>query len=305
MTTTSSEAAEATETAAPAPPRERDRAAGFRLSGPGTPVRTLLATTWRTREVLLVLARKDFYARYRRTSLGLLWALGLPLIQALVLALVFTHVVHVGSAVRNVHGGAHFSYAVFVYSGIVGWTYFSGNMPNAATAVVDNTGLAGKIYFPRLMLPLLVVVTGIYPLVISLGVLLVMTIGLQHSVGPQFLYVIPASLLAVAITAGFGMALSALHVYFRDVKFLVQAVMSVLFYATPVIYALANAPKSVQQVLALGPMTGPIELFRMATVGADPIWARAVIGGGVWFVALTALGVFLHSRFDRVFVDRL
>src|SRR3954447_6323737 len=153
------------ETVAP-PKRVRDSASGFELSRPGTPVRALLAQTWRTREVLMVLARKDFFARYRRTSLGLLWALGLPLVQAIVLAAVFTHVVRIGGAVRAVQGGDHFSYAVFVYSGIVGWAFFAANMPGASTAVVDNSSLAGKIYFPRLMLPLLVVVTGVYPLII-------------------------------------------------------------------------------------------------------------------------------------------
>jgi lipopolysaccharide transport system permease protein len=293
------------ETVAPPGPRARDSASGFELSGPGTPVGALLAKTWRTREVLFVLARKDFFARYRRTSLGLLWALGLPLVQAIVLALVFTHVVRVGGAVRAVQGGSHFSYAVFVYSGIVGWSFFAANMPGASTAVVDNSSLAGKIYFPRLMLPLLVVVTGIYPLIISLGVLLAMALLLQHSVGPEFLYVVPASLFTVAITAAFGMALSALHVFFRDVRFLVQAVMSVLFYATPVIYSLSNAPESVRTLLAFGPMAGPIELFRMATVGADDSWPQAVAAGGVWLVVLTVLGVWLHSRFDRVFVDRM
>jgi ABC-type polysaccharide/polyol phosphate export permease len=288
-----------------AAPRVPDASAGFELVGPGTPVGALLATTWRTREVLFVLARKDFVARYRRTALGLLWALALPLVQAIVLAAVFTRVVHVGSAVQHAHGGANFSYAVFVYAGIVGWSYFSSTMPAASTAVVDNSGLAGKIYFPRLMLPLLAVVTGAYPLLISLALLLGMVLLLQHSVGPEFLLVVPAAAFTVAVTAAFGVALSALHVYLRDVRFVVQAVMSVLFYATPVIYSLSNAPSSVRLLLALGPMAGPVELFRMATVGADGAWPQAVAGGCAWIVVLLAVGIWLHSRFDRVFVDRL
>src|SRR4051812_12942288 len=288
------------------PVRQRDHAAGFELSGPGTPLRALLATLWRTRQVLFVLARKDFYARYRRTSLGLFWALGLPLIQATVLTLIFSHVVNVGRAVRNVHGaGPHFSYAVFIYSGMLIWSFFAANMPGAATSVVDNSGLAAKIYFPRIMLPMLVVATGLYPLVISLGVLLLMTVVVLHWVGWQFFFVIPAVLLGAGITVAFGLALSAMHVYFRDVKFFVQAAMSVLFYATPVIYSLENAPAAARTILSLGPMTGPIELMRMATVGADSVWPQAVIGGAVWMTVLSVVGLFLHSRFDRVFVDRL
>lgn len=299
MTTTSSEPAR------PVTGRPRDPSAGFELAQEGTPVGGLVATAWRMRAVLLVLARKDFYARYRRTSLGLLWALGLPLVQAVVLAAVFTKVVHVSGAVRGVQDGADFSYAVFVYSAIVGWSYFAASMPAAATAVVDSSALAGKVYFPRLMLPLLVVVTGLYPLVISLGLLLAMVLVLQHSVGPEFLLVVPASMFTVAVTAALGLTLSALHVYFRDVRFLVQAVMSVLFYATPVIYSLGNAPASVRRLLAAGPMTGPIEIFRMATVGPDDGWPWAVGFGLAWVGVFGLLGLLLHSRFDRVFVDRL
>lgn len=259
---------------------------------------------WRHRQVLYVLARKDFLARFRRTSLGMLWAIGLPVVQAVVLTFVFTRVAHIGRLVQQSQG-QHVSYAVFIYSGIVTFSYFSATMPTASTALVDNVGLAGKIYFPRLMLPLLVVVTSLYPLAISLVLLLIITVVLQHGVGFEFLYVVPGVLLAVGITAGFGLALSALHVYFRDVKFIVQAAMSVLFYATPVIYSLSTAPPSLSRWITYGPMTGPIELMRMATVGADPTWDRAVLGGIGWFVVLTSVGLWLHSRYDRVFVDRL
>ena len=288
------------------PKRQRDHAAGFELSGPGTPVRTLLATLWRTRAVLFVLARKDFFAKYRRSSLGLFWAFGLPLIQAIVLATVFTHFLHIRRVVQQAqNAGPHFSYAIFVYSGIVAWSFFSSNMPGAATAVVDNSGLSGKIYFPRMMMPLLTVVTGLFPMVFSIIALLLLTLGLQHSVGPEFLFVIPGTLMAAAITASLGIALSAAHVYFRDVKFLVQAVMSVLFYLSPVIYSLSTAPASARNLLAYGPMTGPIELFRMATVGADSAWPHAIAGGFAWIAVFLTLGIYLHSRFDRVFVDRL
>jgi len=295
-----------TEQVAPQPSRVRDHAAGFELSGPGTPIRQLLSTLWRTRAVLFVLARKDFFARYRRTSLGLFWAMCLPLVQAIVLATVFTHVVRISRIVHQAqNAGPHFSYAVFIYSGIVAWSYFSTNMPSAATSVVDNSGLSGKIYFPRLMMPLLVVVTGLFPLVFSTVALLALTLGFQHSVGPEFLFVIPGALMAAAVTAALGIALSAVHVYFRDVKFVVQAIMSVLFYVTPIIYSLSTAPHSIRIILTYGPMTGPIELFRMATVGADSAWPQALAGGFVWITVFLALGLYLHSRFDRVFVDRL
>jgi ABC-type polysaccharide/polyol phosphate export permease len=278
-------------------------AAGFELHGPSTPVSRLLADLWAARRVLAVLARKDFYARYRRTSLGLLWAVGLPLVQAAVLAVVFTRVVHLGNLVNRTNG--HVSFPVFLYAGLTAWSYFATNMPPAATAIVDNAGLAGKIYFPRALFPLLVVTTGLYPLVIGTGVLFAMTLALEHHVGVDFLLVLPAMALTVAITAGLGLVLSALHVYFRDIRFVVQAVMSVLFYLSPVIYSLNAAPGALGHVVSYGPMAGPIELFRLATAGADDGWGLAVLGGVGWFVVTAAIGLVLQSRNDRVFVDLL
>ena len=277
-------------------------AEGFELRGPSTPLRTLLADLWRARRVLIVLARKDFYARYRRTTFGLLWAVALPLIQATVLAIVFTKIVHFASVVHRTNG-AHVNFPVFIYSGITAWSFFSGNMPTAATAIVDSGGLARKIYFPRALFPLLVVTTGLYPLGIGLGVLLAMKLGLQHTVTIDFLWVIPGALLSVLITAGFGLVLSALHVYFRDIRYLVQAVMSVLFYLSPIIYAVQSAPGALRHIVGYGPMAGPIEFMRLGTGGADNNWPATVGVGVAWFVVTAGFGLWLQSKYDRVFVD--
>jgi lipopolysaccharide transport system permease protein len=178
-------------------------------------------------------------------------------------------------------------------------------MPAASTAIVDNVTLASKIYFPRLILPLLVVATALYPLAVSVVLLVALTLLLQHDVGVALLWVLPGAALAVAVTAGFGLVLSGLHVFFRDVRYIVQASMVALFYATPVIYSLSTAPSGLRTVLLFGPMTGPIELVRLGTGGADHIWPQAVAVAAGWAVVTTAAGVWLHSRFDRVFVDRL
>jgi ABC-type polysaccharide/polyol phosphate export permease len=280
----------------------KNRSEGFELRGPSTPLPELLVELWRSRRVLGVLARKDFYARYRRTSFGMLWAVGLPLVQAAVLAAVFSRVGNFSSALRN-HSGLAVSFPVFIYAGMTAWSFFTNTMPNAATAIVDNGGLARKIYFPRALLPLLVVTTGVYPLAISAVVLLVMALALVHHVGPSFLWVVPGCLLAVAITAGFGLLLSALHVYFRDVRFIVQALMSVLFYLSPIIYSLQSAPGALGSFVLFSPMTGPIELMRLGVGAADPNWASAVGLGCGWFLITGAIGLVLQSRYDRVFVD--
>jgi lipopolysaccharide transport system permease protein len=255
---------------------------------------------WRTRALLVVLAKKDFYVRYRRTSLGVLWALGLPLVQAVVLTIVFSHVVHANRLARP-----GISYPVFLYAGLVPWTFVSAVLPGASTAIVDNLGLITKVYFPRVLSVALVTLSGLVPLGIGIVVLVALDATLGDGLGFRTLLLLPGSVLVVALVAGAGSVLSALHVYWRDVRYVVQAVMTVGFYVTPVIYPLSAAPANLRTVLELLPAAGPVEVFRAATVGADPGWSTSVLASLVWCAVLAGLGLVLQSRRDRVFVDLL
>lgn len=283
---------------APSPTRHADE--GFVLTGPATPPGQLLREVWRSRSLLVVLAKKDFYVRYRRTSLGVLWAVGLPVLQAAVLTLVFSHVVH-----ANRLTGKGVSYPVFLYAGLVPWTFVAAVLPGASTAIVDNLGLVTKIYFPRIVTVLLVTLSGLVPLATGIGILLVLTATAGPGIGAQVLWLVPGTVLVVLLVAGFGAVLSALHVYSRDVRYVVQAVMTVGFYVTPVIYPLSAAPHGLRTALALVPSAGPVELFRAATVGADAQASLAVAASVVWVVLISGWGLWLQSRRDRVFVDLL
>jgi lipopolysaccharide transport system permease protein len=260
----------------------------------------LLSELWQRRALLVVLAKKDFYVRYRRTSLGVLWAVGLPVLQAAVLTVVFSHVVRADRL-----AGHHISYPVFLYAGLVPWTFVASVLPGASTAIVDNLGLVTRVYFPRLITVLLVVLSGLVPLATGVVILLGLTATLGPGLNLDVLWLVPGTLLVVALVAGFGAALSALHVYSRDVRYVVQAVMTVGFYVTPVIYPLQAAPHGLRTALALVPSAGPVELFRAGTVGADQGWHLAVAASVGWAVAVGAWGLWLQSRRDRVFVDLL
>jgi ABC-type polysaccharide/polyol phosphate export permease len=286
----------------PAPPTaHRHPDEGFVLTGPATPLPVLLRTLWRSRALLLVLAKKDLFVRYRRTSLGLLWALGLPLLQAVVLTVVFSHVVHANKLMAHPGG----SYPVFLYSGLVVWSFVAAVLPGASTAIVDNLGLVTKIYFPRLLTVLLVVVSGLVPLAIGIAALLGLTAVLGEGLQLRVLWLLPGTALVVLLVIGLGATLSALHVYSRDVRYVVQAAMTLGFYTTPVIYPLDAAPDGLQVVLSCMPFAGPVELFRAATMGPDPGWHTAVLASVCWVVVVGCLGLVLQSRRDRVFVDLL
>lgn len=278
-------------------------AAGFCLTGPGTPLLTLLRELWRSRRLVAVLARKDFLVRYRRTRLGLLWAVAVPLVQAAVLAVVFSAVLPRVAIAGD--SGKLGSYAVFVLSGMVPWAFFSAALPVGSTSVTDSASLAQRIYFPRLVLPLVAVVTACYPLLATLVVFLAVALLLGPGLQPELLWVLPGAVLVVLLVLGLSLFLSAAQVYVRDLRFVVSSGLTVLFYLTPVIYPLVRAPERAHDVLRLLPAAGPVELFHRAVGAADPLMWRSVLATGVWTTVFVAAGLVLHSRRDRVLADLL
>ena len=258
--------------------------------------REWIRSLWDHRGVAWILARKDFQARYKRTSLGVLWAAAVPLLQAVVLIVVFSQFVPVGSGVP---------YAAFVLSGILVWGgYFSMVVPQGTTAIVDGTSLTDKLWFPRAILPLVPCVSNLVGLAIAVGILLIGAPVLGVAPGPHLLLLVPACVLLVAFTVGLTMFLSALNVYFRDVKFMVTALITVWFYATPIMY-----PKSLVGDLGvwldLNPLTGIISLFHVAVLGDDGSWGRALVISVVATAVLLVAAVEAQRRHDRLFADLL
>ena len=267
------------------------------LDGHAEPMGRYLRSLWDSRQLIATLARKDFFVRYRRASLGVLWAVGLPLLQALVFTVIFTHVIKIRTGSS--------SYGAFVFAGMVPWSYFASTVSGASSAVVDGSGMASRIYFPRAVLPLVPVVANLYSMCITVVILLVLCLALGVHLGLALLLLPPAALLVAVLAASLAMVNAALHVYFRDMKFLVQAFFAVWIYVTPVIYPLHLAPASLRTALQCNPMTGVVEMFRAATVGADPDWQVSLAATGVAMLALASLALFLHRRYDRLFTDLL
>jgi lipopolysaccharide transport system permease protein len=262
--------------------------------GPSTP-QEWLRSMWAHRGVTWVLARKDFQARYKRAALGVLWAVAVPLLQAAALILIFSHFVHPGNGV---------SYGAFVISGILPWSYFASTLPTGATAIVEGAGLTDKVWFPRAILPLVPCLSALVGLGIAIVLMLIAVALLGASFAARDLLLIPACALMVAFTVALTSVLAALQVYFRDVRFIVTAALTVWFYATPIMYP-QSAVGSLSRWLDFNPMTGIINLFHKAVLGGGSSLLRALaISVGVT-LALGAAAVETHRRHDRLFVDLL
>jgi len=251
---------------------------------------------WRHRGVLVELSRKDFRVRYKRASLGVIWAAAVPVLQAAVMAFVFSRVGRFASG--------DYSYAVYVIAGMAAWAYASAVITASTTSIVDASSLTDKVWFPRAILPLVPVVSNLVTLTISVAVVLVAMPVFGEPFTPRLLLLVPAAALAVAFSAALGLVLSALDVYYRDVKFMVQAAVLVWFYVTPIVYP-PTTLGGVHRCLELNPLTGIVGLFQRAAVGAPVPSMTAVIASVVTTVALLVIGVIYHRRHDRLFVDQL
>ena len=273
---------------------------GFELRGEGGSLRALLRDIWRARDLLRVLARKDFFVRYRRASFGVFWAVGLPLMQAAVLAFVFTRIVDLSAR----FGATEIPYPVYVFSGILPWTFFNGGVQSGVTAIVDGSALATRIYFPRAILPLVLVFSSAYGFVPGLVILVALALGFGAPVGPDLLYLVPAVALTLALTLVFALVFSAMQVYFRDVKHIVQAITLPWFWASGVFFPIERMG-DLRQWLEINPAVGMIQLYRAAFDGAAPNFETSVWWSLGWTIVLLIAAALLHRRYDRVFVDLL
>ncbi|MDT4996538.1 MAG: lipopolysaccharide transport system permease protein [Pseudonocardiales bacterium] len=256
----------------------------------------LIRSIWARRDLIATLARKEFFVRYRRARLGAIWAAGLPLIQATVLSIVFSHVVRIRTST---------SYPVFVFTGMSVWTYFTNTVTAGSTAIVDNTSLTNKIYFPRAVLPLVQVRANLYGLAINVVIVFALALGFGVHLDAHVLILLPASVLLVLLSGSMVLTLSALHVYFRDIRYIVQAVFTGLLYLTPVFLPLQRYPTALRNVVLANPITGVVQLFHCAIAGSADQWGRAVLVTGGWTLVLAVVAVYLHCTRDRVLSDLL
>jgi len=249
---------------------------------------------WAYRELLWVLTARDIKVRYKQTVLGAAWAIIRPFTTMVLFSVVF------GQLAKMPSDG--FPYPVFVYAGLLPWTFFASAISASGQSLVGSAQLVSKVYFPRLIIPLASAGSGLVDLLISTGILLLLM--LWYGVGWSWnLLAAPFLLLAVVFTAlGVGTLLSALTVAYRDFTHVTPFLIQVWMFVTPVIFPLSLVPERWQWLLYLNPMTGLVEGFRAAFLGQafDP--AGLAIST---VIALTffAVGVAYFEKVERRFAD--
>ncbi len=254
-----------------------------------------LEAIWQYRELAYFLVKRDISVRYKQTVLGGLWAIIQPFFAMVIFSFFFGRMAGIPSD--------GIPYPIFVYAGLLPWTYFSGALSAASESLVGNSNLITKVYFPRAVIPLASALSGLLDLLIASSVLAVMMAYYGINPGAGILLVPLLVTLTFLCAAGAGLWLSALNVEYRDIRYTVPFVIQLWMFSSPVIYPSSIVPERYQWLLALNPMAGVIKAFRSALLGTQPQDWQALAVSSMVIAVLAASGMLYFRRMERTFAD--
>ena len=258
-----------------------------------------LKEVWRYRDLIVLFVKRNFVSRYKQTILGPAWAIIQPLLTTIVFSIVFGSL-----AGLSAKGVPTF---IFYLSGTVSWSYFSSCLTQTASTFTGNAGIFGKVYFPRLVMPISTVMTNLISFTIQftmfIGFLIYYTI--RHEVSPnEYMLLLPLLILQMAMLGlGVGIIISALTTKYRDLTMLVGFGVQLWMYGTPVTYDIGIVPERYMAFYMLNPMTSIINIFRYAFLGIGDISGRYYISSWVITIIMLAIGILLFNKVEKTFMD--
>jgi len=259
-----------------------------------------LRELWRYRELLWFLAARDINVRYKQTALGVAWAVIQPLFTMIVFSVFF------GRLAKMPSDGI--PYPIFALTGLLPWQLFSYALTQSSNSLVNEQRLITKVYFPRLVVPLASVLSGLADFAVAFVLLLLgigayVVVGAQISIGWPLLLLPAFVLFAVAAALSVGLWLAALNVQYRDVRYTVPFLTQMWLFLTPIAYPSSLVPAEYRVLFGLNPMTGVVEGFRWAMVGGPAPDAGMMAASIAMTTALLVGGLFYFRRLEIRFAD--
>ena len=259
-----------------------------------------LREVWDYKFLIYLFIRRDLVARYKQTILGPLWFIINPLISTLIYSIVF-------SSIAGIPTDGLPPY-LFYLSGIVAWNYFAGALNGTSSTFTSNANIFGKVYFPRLVSPISVVISNLLQFFVQLGLLFVFMVyfWIKNANFHPNLYAlwIPYLVFLMAILGlGFGIIISSLTTKYRDLTNLVAFGVQLWMYATPIIYPSASVPAEFSKFVTLNPVSPIVENFRYGLIGGSEPSLNGLIYSSLFAIFVLALGVVLFNKVEQTFMD--
>ncbi len=259
-----------------------------------------LGELWRYRDLVMLFVRRDFVAAYKQTILGPLWYLIQPLLTTITFTIIFGQIADLPT-----DGLPQF---LFYMSGNVLWAYFADCLNKTSNTFVTNSSLFGKVYFPRLAVPVSILISNLitFAMQFVFFLLFVAYFALRGAEIRPNLWILAFPLLLLIMAGlglGLGVLISALTTKYRDLRFLVSFGVSLLMYATPVIYPASAVPARFQLFIQLNPVTSLIETFRYGFLGSGTVNPWGLLYSFVFMLITVVLGAVVFNRVEATFMD--
>jgi lipopolysaccharide transport system permease protein len=250
---------------------------------------------WQYRELLYFLTKRDIKVRYKQTVLGGLWAIIQPFFTMVVFTLFF------GRLAKMPSDGI--PYPIFVYAGLLPWTYFANALSTSGNSLVGSQNLITKVYFPRLIIPASAALAGLLDFFVAMSVLAALMVWYQYLPGIEILLFPFLVGLTFLCAVGVGMWLSALNVEYRDIRYVIPFLIQIWMFVSPVIYPVSMVSEKYRWLLALNPMGGVINAYRASLLGHNPIdWFLLGVSSLI-IIGLFISGLYYFRRMEKTFAD--
>jgi lipopolysaccharide transport system permease protein len=282
----------------PTPANASRRHGGILRLEPRSTWQTLNAReVWAYRDLLLILAWRDIKVRYKQTAVGALWALLQPAVPMVIFAVIFGYFANLPTD--------GLPYPIFFLAGWLPWQLFSFALTQSSNSLVDNERLVTKVYFPRLILPLASVISGLVDFAVALLLLVIAMVWYRHVPGPQVLLLPLLVIMVIATALAVGLWLSALSALYRDFRYAIPFLVMVWMYLSPIPYSSTMVPEQWRWLYGLNPMAGIIESFRLVLLGGtfNP-WGMLAIGA-VSTTLLLLTGAVYFRQVERTIADNI
>ena len=259
-----------------------------------------LGDLWRYRNLIGIFVKRDFVAHYKQTILGPLWYVINPLVTTLVFTVIFGRIAKIST-----DGIPPF---IFYMAGTVCWNYFSLCLKGTSNIFVKNANLFGKVFFPRLTVPISVILISLLQLVIQMTIF----IGFMAyfildgtSINPNSsIFFFPFLILLIALQAfGVGILMSAMTAKYRDLTYAMEFGIQLWMYATPIVYPLSVVPENLKLLFWFNPMTIVVESFRFMFLGQGTIEINGIIISILITLSFLLLGILMFFKIERTFMD--
>ncbi len=259
-----------------------------------------LKAIWQYRDLIFLFVRRNLVAKYKQTILGPLWFVIQPVLTTFIYTIIFGNLAKISTD--------NLPHALFYLSGIVSWSYFAHCLNSTSNTFVTHSGIFGKVYFPRLVIPIAIVISNIVQFFIQLFLLIMFMIyfkvaGANFSIN-SYVFLLPLLIVLMAgFGLGFGIIISSLTTKYRDLTNLVAFGVQLWMYATPVIYPLSAIPEKYKIYFLLNPISPVIETFRYALLGAGSFHLWHLLYSVFAAIVILALAILMFNKIEQNFMD--